>query len=74
MTVKTVGTTSLQAAYPIKDMRDWLSDCQWNEVDADDIAEMSAERIVRAVGRHYDGGVDAFLRANVQTPAVTTTA
>jgi hypothetical protein len=67
MTVKTVGTTSLQAAaaYPIQDMRDWLSDCQWNEVDADDIAEMPAERIVRAVGLHYDGGVDAFLREGI---------
>ena len=47
----------------LADMRDWLSDCQWRDEDADSIAEMPAIDIIRAVAKHYSGGLDAFQMA-----------
>ena len=43
--------------------REWLSDCVWADEDVDSIAEMPAEVILRAVARHYAGGLAAFLLA-----------
>lgn len=45
----------------LADMRGWLSECEWADVDAEDIAEMSAEQVLRAVCDHHDGGVVGFL-------------
>lgn len=47
----------------IKEMREWLADCQWQDVDADDIAEMEDWKIINAVSRHFDGGLTGFVRA-----------
>ena len=47
----------------LDEMRGWLSDCEWADVDAEDIAAMPAERIIAAVRRHFDGGVVGFLLA-----------
>ena len=47
----------------LADMRDWLSDCQWRDEDADSIAEMAEIDIIRAVAKHYSGGLDAFQMA-----------
>ncbi len=44
----------------VAEARGWLADCTWADVDADDIAEMSAAEILLGVQRHYVGGVDAF--------------
>ena len=43
--------------------REWLSDCEWRDVDAEDIRAMSAARILRAVELHYDGGLAAFAQS-----------
>jgi hypothetical protein len=43
------------------DAREWLMDCEWADEDAESIAEMSDETIRRAVQRHYDGGLRAFI-------------
>lgn len=45
----------------VAEMRSWLSECEWSDVDGDDIATMSDERVIRAVQAHYVGGVVAFL-------------
>jgi len=42
----------------IQAMRDWLADCVWQ--DADTIAELPNAAILRAVERHYDGGLAGF--------------
>ncbi len=41
-------------------MREWLADCEWRDITADEIAELPAHVIVRAVSRHYCGGLRAF--------------
>lgn len=40
---------------------DWCMDCVWADVDADDIAAMPNDVIVRAIQRHYVGGWAGFL-------------
>ena len=46
----------------IADAREWISDCEWGNLEPDDIAELSDIDIVRGVDRHYSGGWEEFLR------------
>lgn len=46
----------------VAEMRGWLADLSWEDMEADDFEGVPDEAIVRAVERHYDGGVAAFLR------------
>lgn len=48
----------------LEEARGWLADCQWADEDADSIDEMPARMITRAVERHYDGGLAAFVLAS----------
>ena len=43
-------------------MREWLSECTWADIDTDDVADLTASEVVSGVRRHYEGGVQAFLR------------
>lgn len=52
----------------VKRMRDWLSDCEWRDVNGDDIAEMSAKTVIRAVDKHHEGGVPGFLEDERMLP------
>lgn len=45
----------------IIEMRGWISDCGWSNVDPDDIPTLSDYVIVRGVEQHYSGGVEQFL-------------
>jgi hypothetical protein len=40
--------------------REWIADCVWRDLDADDVAELTDEEVTRGVARHYDGGLAAF--------------
>lgn len=44
----------------IAEMREWAMECEWVE-DADEIAAMNDDVIVRGIARHYDGGVAQFI-------------
>jgi len=44
----------------MKAARGWVEDCQWN--DQEDIASYNDFQILRGIERHYDGGLDQFLR------------
>lgn len=46
----------------VAEMRGWLCECTWADVDTADIALMPDRQIVDAVERHWDGGLAAFLR------------
>lgn len=48
----------------IANMREWLMDCDWGDVDASDIASMPASTIIRAIERLYDGGLTGWDRDN----------
>jgi len=63
---QTTNTVSTQAAtqyskLEIKAMREWLSDCVWGDTDSEVIADMADGVIVRAIARHYEGGVFQFI-------------
>ena len=50
-------------ACDISEMRLWVSDCVWGDVDDNDyFFEVSDAAIARAVNRCYDGGIYGFLQ------------
>jgi hypothetical protein len=51
------GHTSEQ----VQEARLWLMDCEWANVTADDIRDMSTLVILRNVDRHYSGGWSGFV-------------
>lgn len=60
--------TTQYTAQHIQEMKDWLADCVWQDVDSDDIQSMSNEQIIKAVKRHYHGGVDQFIADGLEIP------
>ena len=62
--------TALAASRIVEDARDWLADCAWGDMEADDFAALGTYGIVRGVDRFYEGGWAAFARGcerNVST-------
>lgn len=37
--------------------REWLSDCYWSDLDAEDIEDLPEAVVIAGVDRHYDGGM-----------------
>ena len=46
----------------IAEMREWLAECTWADLEPDDIADLAPREVVSGVRRHYEGGVVQFLR------------
>lgn len=49
----------------IREMRGWLADCEWADMDVGSIAELTDTVVLRGVARHYEGGIAEF-RRNVE--------
>lgn len=45
----------------IHEMRSWIKDCSWPDIDEDDVDEMDEQEILEGVERHYSGGIDQFI-------------
>lgn len=43
--------------------RSWAADCEWLDLDGEDIADMSDAQVVAGVEAHYEGGWAAFADA-----------
>jgi hypothetical protein len=43
-------------------MREWLKDCEWQDISPEEIDALGGTAIVHAVKYHYEGGVTAFIR------------
>jgi hypothetical protein len=41
--------------------RGWIANCEWPDLDPEDIDELSAVRVIKGVRRHWAGGISAFL-------------
>lgn len=39
---------------------DWISECQWADLDSDDLTDITDKEINRAIRRHYSGGIAQF--------------
>ena len=49
----------------IKQMRDWIKDCQWQDLpDEAAVDELSDEEVLRGIQNNYDGGIKDFLRGS----------
>jgi len=46
----------------IQAMREWISDCQWADIDED--TELTEWEILRGVALNYEGGLAAFISDN----------
>ena len=42
--------------------RDWLNDCEWSDLDDNDINEMPDASVIAGIARHYDGGTEQFIK------------
>ena len=47
----------------IKEMREWLKDCIWGDMEESDFDEISDTKIIQGIKQHYEGGVEQFLVA-----------
>jgi hypothetical protein len=56
----------------LAEMREWVSDCQWNDLEPEEIADLEAITILRGVEKHYCGGLSDFLLAMGDMPAMLT--
>ena len=53
----------------IKDMRDWVKDCQWGDIsDESDVDEFTDIEIVKGVDKAFDGGVEGFIQSGDYKP------
>lgn len=60
---QTIATQALvHAPEAIKAMRDWIADCSWPDLPPDEVADLTEAQVIAGVAKHYDGGVDAFMR------------
>lgn len=44
------------------DARGWLADCEWQDLTPEDCYDLPIREVWQAIKRHYEGGIDAFLR------------
>lgn len=40
--------------------REWIAECVWNDLEADEIDELSDSEILKGIRRHFAGGIAAF--------------
>ena len=64
-----------QSAYTVAQIqaaREWMKDCEWRDLDADEIDDLDADEVIAGVDRHYVGGWSGFvaeMEATDATPA-----
>lgn len=46
----------------IDEMRGWIADCSWEDIDPEDVDDLPVAELVRGVHANFEGGVNAFLR------------
>lgn len=40
--------------------RDWISECSWEDLDCEDIDELSDSEVVQGIEKHFCGGLKSF--------------
>ena len=46
----------------IDDMREWLKDCVWANVEPEDFNALSDVAVIKGIQKYYVGGTDQFLK------------
>jgi hypothetical protein len=58
-------TGTRPTAAQLADMRDWLADCAWRDMSAEDLEDhelVPDEHVLKAVRKTYTGGIDQFIQ------------
>ena len=42
-------------------MRSWISDCQWPDLEPEDIAKLSPFEVLAGIEKHVYGGIEEFI-------------
>jgi hypothetical protein len=45
----------------IEAMREWLSDCQWQDLEPKDIDTLTDREVLAGINRHVEGGLAEFI-------------
>jgi hypothetical protein len=45
----------------LRDARTWVADCEWGDLEPEDVATLSSARLLRGIRRHYGGGLVGFM-------------
>lgn len=53
--------TNVDAA-TLRQMRDWVADCSWKDLDEGDEQRLTDAEAIAGIQAHYDRGVAGFLR------------
>jgi len=59
-----IGMSLGAKAEMVNDMRDWIKDCQWGDIEDWQVDLMTDEELIRGIELHYDGGLNEFINAN----------
>jgi hypothetical protein len=46
----------------VDEMRTWVSDCQWEDIESEEIEDLPLATLVSGIESNYDGGLFQFLR------------
>ena len=58
---KTIAGENLMTQEQIAAAREWILDCQWEDLDEEDIPELSDTEVINGIARNYDGGIKGFI-------------
>jgi hypothetical protein len=64
--MKQLAETLGQRGYPggtqalATEARGWIADCQWEDLEEDDIKDLTDAQALSGIARKYEGGLDAF--------------
>ena len=45
-----------------KEAREWIKDCEWANIDDEEIDELSDLEVLSGIENHYDGGLRQFVK------------
>jgi hypothetical protein len=72
--MKQLAETLGQRGYPggtqelAAEARGWIGDCQWEDLTADDIEDLSDAQALSGIARKYEGGLHAFITSCAYPP------
>lgn len=51
-----------------QEARDWIADCQWADLEPEDVGDLTDAQALSGVARKFDGGLDGFVTAIIGPP------
>lgn len=62
LTTLVAGCSDETLGQLLKEMREWISDCTWADLEPDDVDELADTEVLAGVRQHYVGGLAQFVR------------